>query len=235
MSTTFADSQARSGAQSARNGPLGKPPSGAGPEGRRDPAQKEPTLANSELEQRRGATARAIMRVESFTLSADLPIQYALSLLQENQRTECPVLDTSGSPVGLFGIHEVLEHLERTSLLAGSPHLEPSPVSPLGEHSLAWLEAASIDTLMLSPPPACEPDCSLLGVLQEMRRCRHRSLLVVEGDRLLGVIDAAALHDWIERQISQPAASSAEASAPVAATQDSKVAQGSQVGSGSTT
>jgi acetoin utilization protein AcuB len=116
------------------------------------------------------------MTPSPITASPDTNYNEALRLMQQNNIKNLPILDKKGRLVGLVTRGDML----RT---------EPSPVSTLSVYEIAsLLEKVTMKKIMNSPVYAVTENCSITNAANFMLEKNIKSLPVVQGDKLVGII-----------------------------------------------
>jgi len=116
------------------------------------------------------------MTPSPITASPDTNYNEALRLMQQNNIKNLPILDKKGRLVGLVTRGDML----RT---------EPSPVSTLSVYETAsLLEKVTMKKIMSSPVYAVTENCSITNAANFMLEKNIKSLPVVQGDKLVGII-----------------------------------------------
>jgi acetoin utilization protein AcuB len=116
------------------------------------------------------------MTPSPITASPDTNYNEALRLMQQNNIKNLPILDKKGRLVGLVTRGDML----RT---------EPSPVSTLSVFEIAsLLEKVTMKKIMSSPVYAVTENCSITNAANFMLEKNIKSLPVVQGDKLVGII-----------------------------------------------
>lgn len=101
---------------------------------------------------------------DTITLAAAKLVEHGIGAL--------PVVDDSGSPVGLIAEREI----------ARAVH----------EHR-ASPDSVTVDRVMHRPPPTCEIDDEIRPIMARMTRKRLRHLIVCDGGRLAGILSVGDL------------------------------------------
>jgi Zn-dependent protease/CBS domain-containing protein len=122
----------------------------------------------------RGRTAREAMVTRFETLTPQDPISRGTALLLESHQHDFPVIDAWGRLAGLVTRPQLLEAFARQG--GDTPVLD----------------------VMLREPPTVPPDAGLEQVLQLLQQAPGLPLLVVDEDRLLGMITVENLSELIE-------------------------------------
>ncbi len=116
------------------------------------------------------------MTPSPITASPETNYNEALRLMQQNNIKNLPILDKKGRLVGLVTRGDML----RT---------EPSPVSTLSVFEIAsLLEKVTMKKIMSSPVYAVTENCSITNAANFMLEKNIKSLPVVQGDKLVGII-----------------------------------------------
>ena len=116
------------------------------------------------------------MTPSPITASPDTNYNEALRLMQQNNIKNLPILDKKGRLIGLVTRGDML----RT---------EPSPVSTLSVYEIAsLLEKVTMKKIMSSPVYAVTENCSITNAANFMLEKNIKSLPVVQGDKLVGII-----------------------------------------------
>lgn len=106
------------------------------------------------------------------TVSADQTLGHAVHLLIEHNIGGLPVVNESGSPVGFLAERDIVRAMEKATD---------------GVRSLPVRKA------MRRPAPVCRKEDRLQDVMARMTRERLRHLVVMDKDRILGVISVGDL------------------------------------------
>lgn len=106
------------------------------------------------------------------SVRADQPLIAAITLMTKRKVGSVIVLDLSGRPLGIVS--------------------EPDIVASISEQGAACLHQDA-RLAMRAPPPKCAPDHSVSEALARMTRDRVRYLLVVDGEKLLGLVSIGDL------------------------------------------
>jgi acetoin utilization protein AcuB len=116
------------------------------------------------------------MTPSPITASPDTNYNEALRLMQQNNIKNLPIVDKKGRLVGLVTRGDML----RT---------EPSPVSTLSVYEIAsLLEKVTMKKIMNRPVYAVTENCSITNAANFMLEKNIKSLPVVQGDKLIGII-----------------------------------------------
>lgn len=99
-------------------------------------------------------------------------VAQAVALLMKHNIGALPVVTEEGKPLGILAERDVVQALYE------------NPDRVLG---------LKIDRIMRRPPPTCQADDDVGGVMRRMTRERARHLLVLERDRLTGVLSVGDL------------------------------------------
>jgi CBS domain-containing protein len=147
--------------------------------------------------------ARDLMRDDVITLSPELPLVEAQRVLVESDISGAPVVDESGRVVGVISASDLLRAVSEehdTGLTQASYFRDVLPFSVSDwsrdvEDFQDRLEELSVADAMTKETVSVPPDASLRQVATTL--CEHRvhRVLVVEGQRLLGIISS---FDFVE-------------------------------------
>ncbi len=106
------------------------------------------------------------------SIRADQPLAAAIALMAKHKVGSVIVLDLSNRPLGIVS--------------------EPDIVATISEQGAGCLQQDA-RLAMRAPPPKCAPEHSVGEALTRMTRDRVRYLLVVSGERLLGLVSIGDL------------------------------------------
>jgi CBS domain-containing protein len=126
-----------------------------------------------------------IMTREPYTLSTDDNLQSAIDLMREHHIRHIPILNASGSLVGLVSHRDVLAASDWETLRGEARHRSSTAVSLSG--------------VMTSPVHSIDEDADLLGTAVYLRQHRVGCLPVTREGRLVGIISDT---DFLEVAIS---------------------------------
>jgi CBS domain-containing protein len=106
------------------------------------------------------------------TIRPDSTVGRAVRLLMDHRIGGLPVVNAEGAPVGFVAERDIVRALD---------------IARAGVHDVP------IERIMRRPPPTCSVDDSLNDVMTRMTRERLRHLVVLERDRLAGVLSVGDL------------------------------------------
>ena len=147
------------------------------------------------------ATARDLMQAKVVQLEADLAIERAIEILEENRISGAPVID-AGRLVGILSARDIArtEHIREGRLdgerheyeLAdvGVPFDEEDYVPSTSDYSPRVLDGKTVRDWMNPSILSVDPDTTLGELGKKMVESRVHRLLVVEKDRLVGIVSA---------------------------------------------
>lgn len=131
-----------------------------------------------------GRAARDVMSPEPRSIGASSSIPQALVTLIEGGFSQLPVLDRAGAVVGLLGQDEVLQAAVEQAAAAEGPVRDAEPPATV--------------RLLMQTAPAIPLATPLNLALAQLLAAPERGLLLLDGERLVGALDAAtalgALH-----------------------------------------
>jgi CBS domain-containing protein len=117
---------------------------------------------------------RHVMTEKPVTVKRDALLSEVEDLFEEHDFNTLPVVDSQGGLVG------VLTKLDALRAFAFTPEsVIPRYADVMQRH---------VEESMTRDPLSVDPDLPLTRVLQQMIETRHKSIPVVEGGRLVGVI-----------------------------------------------
>lgn len=121
---------------------------------------------------------REIMTHSPVSVHADDSLQRALDLIDKHQVHELPVLE-SGRCIGIVTAGDL-------------KLLTPAyPLFPVQEEVRQALHELKVATAMTIEPETIGPEASVLEAVKRLHRHRIESLLVTEGDELVGVLSVS--------------------------------------------
>lgn len=121
---------------------------------------------------------REIMTDSPVSVRADDSLQRALDLIDKHQVHELPVLE-SGRCIGIVTAGDL-------------KLLTPAyPLFPVQEDVRQALHELKVATAMTLEPETISPEASILEAVKRLHQLRIESLLVTEGDQLLGVLSVS--------------------------------------------
>jgi acetoin utilization protein AcuB len=144
--------------------------------------------------------AEHIMKKDPATVSPDEHVHQALEIMRERNLRMLPVVDGEGRVKGLFFDVYVIEHLVPEYIQEG--RLDTVSYAPdigiLHAHYISLMNKR-VEELMDTEPLLVSPGKSLLSVASALiSHDRHEGALVVDDkSRLLGVITARDVLDWL--------------------------------------
>ena len=121
---------------------------------------------------------RDVMTTTPVTVSPEYSLQHALELLEKHQIHELPVVE-QGRLIGI---------VTGGDLKLMTPAY---PLFPTQEEIRQTLRDLKVASAMTIEPVTISPDVTLLAATQQLYECSIGSLLVAEGDRLLGIISVS--------------------------------------------
>jgi len=121
---------------------------------------------------------REIMTSPAYSVLQDAPLDEALKLMAKSRVTGLPVVDSAGRVVGIITEADLLkadlEHDARA-------HIRPA--APTSEHP-----AATVAQVMTQHPHTVREDSDVADLAHTFAHTSWKSVPVVRGDRLLGVV-----------------------------------------------
>jgi acetoin utilization protein AcuB len=121
---------------------------------------------------------REVMTDSPVSVRADDSLQRALDLIDKHQVHELPVLE-SGRCIGIVTAGDL-------------KLLTPAyPLFPVQEDVRQALHELKVATAMTIEPETISPEASVLEAVKRLHQLRIESLLVTEGDKLLGVLSVS--------------------------------------------
>ncbi len=124
---------------------------------------------------------REVMKREVVTAHPDMTTKEAVRLLSEHSITAMPVVDKEGVLLGVISEADVIE-----DVLLPDPRAHERPVPPSsGPH------ASRVGQVMTRLPLTVRADSDLAAAAQVMSETAVKSLPVVDGDRVVGVVSRA--------------------------------------------
>lgn len=161
------------------------------------------------------ATARELMQPKVVQLDADLSVERAVEILDENGITGAPVV-SDGRVVGMLSARDVAraEHV-REGRLQGEPNeyelADPDSEEPWDDEETGILSRAgyspdvsggtSVTDWMTPTYASVEPAADLATVCRVMADERVHRVLVVDGGRLVGLVAASDVVRWLARNL----------------------------------
>lgn len=152
-------------------------------------------LASSELLQ-----AQDVMTRNPVSVHPTHSLRALVSILLNNGLDTVPVLDRAGSPLGVVGASEVLAGLAHGILRGGLAPLRPQRRDGLLVHepvlqSIQFLgtccDVLAVSDILRPIPGQVGPETPLLELAALLLRDRNDQVFVVEGRRLVGVVNRA--------------------------------------------
>jgi len=122
--------------------------------------------------------ARDIMTAPAVTVTTNASVSRAAEILAQRGFTALPVIDHAGKLVGVVSEADLIRNRYST------------PESPLGGGAGAAADrpAQTVGEVMTTPPACIDEAASLGTIADTMLSGRRRSIPVVDGSRLVGVI-----------------------------------------------
>lgn len=124
-------------------------------------------------------TVADLMTPNPLAVRPDDDLVKAYDLLHDNAIRHLPVVDEDGDVVGVLSQRDLLR-----GALGG---LEELPLTRQRE----YLELRTVGSLMVGEPEVCSPDDALRDAGQTMLDNKYGCMLVVEGERLVGILTEA--------------------------------------------
>ncbi len=126
------------------------------------------------------------MSASPITINADTPILEALNIMRKRKVHQLPVMD-HGKLVGLVTERELLK-------------VSPSPATTLSVFEMNYLlSKMTVREVLVKDPITVEPSCTIEEAALQMRQHHVRSLLVVDGEKLQGIITQTDVFDALIR------------------------------------
>jgi CBS domain-containing protein len=135
---------------------------------------------------------RSVMTTDVVTVTADLPLAEAADVLAERGIGAAPVVDGSGRVVGLLRDEDLLStearlHLPTTIAILGVNFTLPGQVARYDEE-LRKAIASTVSEVMETDFPQLPPDATLEDAATLMHEADVTHVVVVEGDRAVGIV-----------------------------------------------
>jgi acetoin utilization protein AcuB len=122
------------------------------------------------------------MTPNPITIEPDTPIFEALSLMKKHRIKQLPVVE-SGKLRGLVTERDLLT-------------VSPSPATTLSIYEMNYLlSKMTVKEVMIKSPACISPDATIEEAAVIMREHRFGSLLVMEGEKLVGIITESDLFE----------------------------------------
>ena len=147
-------------------------------------------------------TARDIMQTQVVTLSPQEPIDSARRVFVEESIHGAPVVDEQGKVVGVATATDLLRTLAddhdsarpEGGYFQGGVETFPASLAEAFEERLGMRSITDVMTRDLVSVP---PDAPIASVARTLRDQRVHRVLVMEGDRLLGIISSFDLMELL--------------------------------------
>jgi acetoin utilization protein AcuB len=121
---------------------------------------------------------RDLMSPKVVTIGPGASGHEAVEVMAKNTLRHLPVVGSDGTVAGMLTDRDIRHHLFRPEVF--------TDVGNIDVQSL--LKRVTVSEMMSWPPVTTTPDTKIPEAAAALRRARVGSLLVVEGDRLLGII-----------------------------------------------
>lgn len=156
----------------------------------------------------RAIKAKDVMTGGVITLRRGLTLREALELLSGERISGAPVVDESGKPVGVLSVSDIILFQigkARRRMRRSFYYALPDYKGDMGKYEFEGvpeeiLDSATVGGSMTQDLIIVAPDTPLVEVAETMVRERIHRVIVVENDRVVGVISALDM----ARAIAQP-------------------------------
>jgi acetoin utilization protein AcuB len=121
---------------------------------------------------------RELMTPNVVTIGPGASGHEAVEVMAKNTKRHLPVVTTDGSVAGMLTDRDIRHHMFR-----------PEVFTQVGAGNVrSLLEKVTVSEMMSWPPVTTTPDTSITDAAAQLRRARVGSLLVVEGERVVGIL-----------------------------------------------
>lgn len=147
--------------------------------------------------------ASEVMRSPAVSVKPDCRVIDAVRLLMETNRRGLPVVDSSGSFVGIVSEGDFLRRIELGTAPANRPWFDAIFGTGESAAAIAHAHGCRIDEIMTRNPIYVAPEVDLAEAIALMETHRVAQIPVVLEGAVLGVISKAELLAAVERKFDQ--------------------------------
>ena len=146
------------------------------------------------------ATASELMNREILTLAEDAPLKEAIAALEDYRISGAPVVNVEGRCVGVFSVSDLLRRgveVDEGETPTSGAYFAGDPFS---DDPGEWFEKGSYDDVLLGPDTvgqwmstdvqSVSSEELLPEICKTMARERIHRVLVMDGEKLLGIISS---------------------------------------------
>jgi CBS domain-containing protein len=141
--------------------------------------------------------AQEIMTSPVITVAPQMAVREAAALLEQHGFTALPVVDAADGLVGIVTEADLLRHRIHRSPRSRFWHRHPTPEPPPGQQ---------VSELMTSPAVAVSPQTDAAHLAELMLRDKLRSIPILRGNEVIGIVTRRDLLRTIVRTDDQIAA-----------------------------
>lgn len=150
--------------------------------------------------------ASDVMRSPAVSVKPDCRVIDAVRLLMETNRRGLPVVDNSGSFVGIVSEGDFLRRIELGTVPADHPWFDAIFGTNENATAITHAHARRVDDIMTRNPVCVEPDADLTEAIALMEGHHVAQIPVVHEGAILGMISKAELLAAVERKFDQVSA-----------------------------